>query len=57
MWIYREIFCYVWFFNGAWNPYIKWRGFMYKLKWGGTGVRVETSEENYEDKKVNPGNL
>ena len=57
MWIYREIFCYVWFFKGAWNPYVNWRGFMYKLKWGGTGVRVETNEEIYEDKKVNPGNI
>lgn len=39
-WIYRETMCYVWFCRGACDPYVKWRGSLYKLKWGGSGVRV-----------------
>lgn len=42
-WIYRECVCYVLFLRGVLSPYVEWRSGTYKLKFGGTGVRVEPS--------------
>lgn len=40
IWVYRETMCYVWFVQGACNPYVKWRAGLYRIQVGGTGVRV-----------------
>lgn len=42
-WLYRESICYFLFMRGVFSPYVEWRAGTYKLKFGGTGVRVEPS--------------